>query len=345
MKGNRYIRQIALPQVGIQGQEELQQACVLVVGAGGLGNALLPYLASSGIGKIGIVDGDAVALSNLHRQVLFNESDIGKYKAEVATQYLKERFEDTSIKSYPYYLTAKNAEDTLSKYDLVVDATDEIDTRYLLDDYCFKLEKPWVHASVYRFQLQLAVFNVNGSGTYRCLYPIKTDETQSCSDAGVMPSTVALAGMYQANEVLKYFLNLGDLLVNKVLLIDTLKLNHSYFNYNRQTESRDRLLESKVSGNESNRSISEINSNSLLLDVRDLEEQPNIDSENYLKIPLKELSGHIVQLKGKEIAVFCQTGKRSKIAVELLKKSGVVYAFGLKEQAEEIKLYLENGKV
>jgi molybdopterin/thiamine biosynthesis adenylyltransferase/rhodanese-related sulfurtransferase len=343
MNDSRYIRQTTLPQVGNEGQEKLQKARVLVVGAGGLGNALLPYLASSGIGTIGIVDGDTVALSNLHRQVLFCEADIGKLKVDVAVSYLKKRYKNLKIQAYPYFLSSQNASDLIATYDLVVDATDERGVRYVLDDYCFKLEKPWVHASIYRFQFQVATFNVNGSGTYRCLYPEKTGETPSCSDAGVMPSTVALAGLYQANEVFKYFIAIGELLTNKLLMVDTLNLKHNFFEYENQRNQAKRFTENTESAI-SRRSIEELAPSSLLLDVRSPEEEPHIVAENYLQIPVDQISEQLSLLKGREVGIFCQTGKRSIAALKILKENGIEQAFCLIEQAEEVKNYIENGK-
>ena len=339
MINERYIRQVKLPQVGEKGQTKLAQAKVLVVGAGGLGNALLPYLASAGVGKLGIVDGDTVALSNLHRQVLFNEQDIGQKKSTVLTTKISQQFPDAIVEDYPFFLHLDNAKELLSHYDLILDATDDNDSRYLIDDKCFELGKPFVHASIYRFQFQVAVFNVTGSGTYRCLYPQQAALKQNCSDAGVMPTTVALAGLYQANEALKYVLGCGELLTNKVLLVDTLSLKHSFFSYTKSTEqtrNNQRVIPLK--------SLVEVSEGAVLLDVRNKEEQPMIRAENCIQIPLKQLSKHLPSLSNKEIAVFCQTGKRSKEAFEILRSNGYNQAYCLREQANDIYNYLKNGK-
>lgn len=343
MNRERYIRQIVLPQVGEAGQATLAKASVLIVGAGGLGNALVPYLASAGIGELGIVDGDNVALSNLHRQILFSERDIGLKKSSVLTAKISEQFPDVVVTDYPLFLNASNAKELMHCYELVVDATDDIESRYILDDFCYELNKPLVHASIYRFQFQVAVFNVADSGTYRCLYPSQSDGLQTCSDAGVMPTTVALAGLYQANEVLKYFIGTGELLVNKVLLVDTLTLMHSYFSYDKDLK-RNGNKQTVVLNHIPEKSIEQIDENALLLDVRNRDEQPKINASNYMQVPVNELSGQLSVLDNKEVAIFCQTGKRSARAYAILNSNGHNRAYCLKEQANDIYKYLKNGK-
>jgi molybdopterin/thiamine biosynthesis adenylyltransferase/rhodanese-related sulfurtransferase len=338
MKQDKYIRQIALPQVGEQGQQKLHQARVLVIGAGGLGNAVLPYLASSGIGAIGIVDGDAVSLSNLHRQVLFAETDIGQPKAEVAQKKLSAQFPETEIEAYNTFLSGENALDLFAGYDMIVDATDSIAIRYLINDACVLSKKPFVHASVYRFQFQVAVFNVEQSGTYRCLYPNPPKTVQNCAEAGVMPTTVALAGLFQCNEVLKYLLNLGELLTNEVMLFDVLQNQEERFKY----QPKDHSFVTEAFFYESYQEVeltafANVREDGLLLDVREVDELPELSIKNYLQLPLSELENNLADIsREKPIYIFCQTGKRSKQAYQLLKQQKFDQVFCLIENAPEI---------
>lgn len=342
MNNSKYIRQISLPQVGNQGQQKLSQARVLVVGAGGLGNAVLPYLASMGIGTIGVIDGDRIALSNLHRQVLFSENDIEQSKAEVAVNKLKVQFPEVSFTAYNKFLTAENALQLFRQYDVVVDATDAIKVRYIINDASVLTKTPFVHASVYRFQFQVATFNVNGSGTYRCMYPNPPKTVQSCAEAGVMPTTVAMAGLYQANEVLKYTLQIGDLLTNKVLLVDTLTNTQHQFKY--KTKETPIVTETffynehKVQNIEYVSFIEAKQKNGLFLDVRNADETPKLDFENYRQIPLQQLEDNLKSIpKSQPIFVFCQSGTRSKEAYNILKENYDAYC--LSDNAPEIKTY------
>lgn len=338
MSESRYLRQIALPQVGLEGQEKLQQARVLVVGAGGLGNAILPYLASSGIGTIGVIDGDNVALSNLHRQVLFSEDDINTAKSTTICEKLSVQFNDILFEPYTAFLTGENALELFDKYDLIVDATDSIVARYLINDACILTHKPFVHASVYRFQFQVAMFNVGASGSYRCLYPTPPKDVQSCAEAGVMPSTVAMAGLYQANEVFKYLMGIGDLITNKMLLVDTLSNRHDQFTYT--TKQHDFVTPSYFK--EQYRQIDEIHyadtvKEGIFLDVRNENEEPFTVLDNCIKVPLSSLENNLALLPNdKPIYIFCQRGKRSILAYHMLKEKQYNTIYCLHENATQI---------
>lgn len=341
MNNDRYIRQVALPNVGEDGQQKLSEAAVLVIGAGGLGNAVLPYLASSGVGTIGIMDADVVALSNLHRQVLFSENDMSKSKAFTSKNRLSTQFPEINIKVYDEYLSGTNALEILKNYDIIVDATDAIEVRYLINDACMLVEKPFVHAAVYRFQFQVATFNVNGSGTYRCLYPNPPKTVQSCDEAGVMPSTVAMAGLYQVNEVFKFLLNIGDLLTNKMLLVDTLKNTQNTFHFERKAHNTNNYeFFQNIYGNQTiaYKSFQEAKENDgLFLDVRQPKEAPQLALKDYVKIPIEQLSEHLNMLPmDKNIYLFCQSGKRSQKAYELLKKNQFKKLYCLTDNAPEI---------
>ena len=340
MEDSRYSRQITLPQIGETGQEKLTNAAVLVVGAGGLGNAVLPYLASSGIGKIGIIDGDIVSKSNLHRQILFSEKDLNQSKSKTATEKLRLQFPDISIKNYDDYLAGENALQIFKDYDIIVDSTDNINVRYLINDACYLTGKPFVHASVYRFQFQIATFNFENSGTYRCLYPTPPKETLSCAEAGVMPVTVAMAGIYEANEVFKYFLNIGELLTNKMLLVDTLNNEQHLFKYEKKATDyitadfflKEYSLKLKtISYHEA------IELSGTFLDVRNAEEEPKLNFKNYLQIPLADLEENIGKIPiERPIFIFCQSGKRTHAAAKILSQKSFKQIYSLKENASEI---------
>jgi len=346
MKNEKHIRQIALPQIGEAGQQKLSEASVLVVGAGGLGHAVLPYLASSGIGRIGIIDGDTVSKSNLHRQVLFSEADIGKSKVNILQKKLCKQYPEVVIKAHDNFLNSENALRLFKTYTIIVDATDNIAIRYLINDACVLTNKPFVHASVYRFQFQVATFNVNNSGTYRCLYPNAPKSVQSCEEAGVMPTTVALAGLFQANEVFKYILKIGDLLINTVLLMDTLTNKQHQFSFQKKKHDfiTSDFFEMKHRVRKTFNFEEAKQKNAVFLDVRQKEELPNLKFDNYIQIPLQNLRSQLDQLsKAKRIFIFCQSGKRSASALKILEEHNFQNSYCLEENAPEIFILTVGG--
>ncbi|MEC8884320.1 MAG: HesA/MoeB/ThiF family protein, partial [Bacteroidota bacterium] len=206
---NHYQRQIILPQVGEQGQQKIAEARVLVIGAGGLGCALLPYLAAAGVGHLGIIDGDRIEESNLHRQILYTPERLGAFKVEQAKQVLQKQQPHCTITSYTEYLSGTNALELFDQYNIIVDATDRIDVRYLINDAAVLTSKPVVYGSIHRFEGQVSVFNYNDGPTYRCLFP-KAVEVPSCAEAGVLGTSVGIIGMLQAAEVMKIILQTGS---------------------------------------------------------------------------------------------------------------------------------------
>jgi len=227
----RYSKQTILPEIGVAGQELLKAASVLVVGAGGLGCPVLQYLAAAGVGYIGIVDGDQVNLSNLQRQVLYTANDIGKLKATVAQERLQALNPEIHIATYPYFIDASNVLETIKRYDIVVDGSDNFATRYLLNDACVLLDKPMVSGAIYRFEGQISVFNYKGGPTYRCIFPEPPGEGESpnCADIGVVATLPGIIGTMQANEVLKIIMGYGEVLSGKLLVIDTLDMSMRTF--------------------------------------------------------------------------------------------------------------------
>jgi len=231
----RYSRHITLSEVGLVGQLKIAESKVLVIGAGGLGSPLLLYLTAAGVGTIGIVDFDKVSESNLQRQVLFREQDLNINKAISAKKLLNARNSDIEIKSYPHIFDTSNALDLVQDYDIVVDCTDNFRTRYLINDACVKLGKPFVFAAIYKFEGQLSVFNYKGGPTYRCLFPTppKTGEVPNCEEVGVLGVLPGVLGMYQANEVLKIILSIGSILSGQLLSINLLTNDQRLLRFNK----------------------------------------------------------------------------------------------------------------
>jgi len=217
----RYHRQTLLPEIGEEGQKKLQNVRVLIVGVGGLGCPVALYLAGAGVGHLGLVDNDVVSLSNLHRQVLYEEADLGHPKAACAARHLQAKNGDIELKAYPMRLTPDNAECLIAEYDLVIDGCDNHATRYLLSDICEKQKKPYVHAAIGAFQGQIAILCYEeGAPTYRTLFP---DEDAMCSleaEKGVIGTTPAVIGSLIANEVLKLIAGFGEPLFGKLFHID-----------------------------------------------------------------------------------------------------------------------------
>lgn len=231
----RYARQIALPEIGEAGQAKLKRAKVLIIGAGGLGCAVLPALLAAGVGEIGVVDADVVSLSNLQRQPLYDVDSIGALKVEVAKARLSRLNPHVVLSTFPVFFASDNAEKLVASYDIIVDACDNFSTRYLIDDTCKRLHKPWVHGAVAGFFGQVSVFNYRGSGSYRCLYPdelqntLKADST-SIAVIGVLPAVI---GAFQTNEVIKILCGLEGVLSNKLLTYDLRTLSQRVFSYQR----------------------------------------------------------------------------------------------------------------
>jgi molybdopterin/thiamine biosynthesis adenylyltransferase/rhodanese-related sulfurtransferase len=227
----RYSRQVMLPEFGAVGQARLAGGSVLVVGAGGLGNPVLLYLAGAGVGRIGIIDGDTVEKHNLHRQVIFTDADIGASKAECAARAIEARAPACRVDVYPRALTPENGAPIIQLYDLIVDGTDNFATRYLVNDLCVELQKPWVSGAVHRFTGQVTVFNALDRGgrrgpTYRCLFPEPPapGRVPGCGESGVLGVLPGVIGTVMATEALKLMSGVGDVLSGRLWLFDALGL-------------------------------------------------------------------------------------------------------------------------
>ena len=218
---DRYIRQIMLGEIKEEGQEKIRQSSVLVVGAGGLGSSICPYLVAAVIGKLYIIDADTVSIHNLQRQVLYREDQVGKSKAQQAEKTLQKLNSDVEIISFNELFTDKNAIELVKNVDIVVDATDNFKTRYLINDVCVGLDKPFIYGAICEFHGQVAVFNYQKGSTYRCLFP---DEQEMISSqkgvVGVFGVLPGIIGCLQVNEVIKLITQHGELLANKLFTID-----------------------------------------------------------------------------------------------------------------------------
>ncbi|MDQ8206978.1 molybdopterin-synthase adenylyltransferase MoeB [Coraliomargarita sp. SDUM461003] len=234
----RYQRHLTLPHFGEAAQLQLKSAKVLVVGAGGLGCPVLQYLAAAGVGTLGIVDDDVVSLSNLQRQILFNESELGRGKAELAAQKLRAMNPHINCVPHATRLGVDNALDLIAQYDFVVDGSDNFPTRYLISDACVLANKPLVYGALYTFQGQASVFNWQGGPTYRCLFPEppRPEDAPNCSEIGVVGVLPGMIGMIQATEVIKLITGVGEPLTGKLLMFDALTMRQQIVSFQRVPE-------------------------------------------------------------------------------------------------------------
>jgi adenylyltransferase/sulfurtransferase len=210
-----------LSEIGEEGQQKIRQSSVLVVGAGGLGSAVCPYLVAAGIGKLFIIDADTISMDNLQRQVLYRENQVRKSKAMEAKKSLQGLNSGVEITAIHDYFSPENAVELVKKADIVIDACDNFKTRYLINDVCVNLDKPFIYGAISEFCGQLAVFNYNKGSTYRCLFPDEKEMIASQKDVvGVLGVLPAIIGSLQANEAIKLITHYGDLLANKLFTIN-----------------------------------------------------------------------------------------------------------------------------
>jgi len=226
----RYSKQIMIPEIGLEGQEKLKKAKVLVVGAGGLGCPVLQYLAAAGTGKIGIVEFDKVDESNLQRQILYGSLDIGKLKAIIAKNRLEHLNSLVEYEIFNLRLDATNVIGIINQFDLVIDATDNYEVRYIINDACVILNKPMVHGAIYKFEGQISVFNFNGGPTYRCYNQSEKKEgyrNPKPADVGLMGVLPGITGTIMANEVIKIITGTGSVLSGRLLIFNI--LDYSFY--------------------------------------------------------------------------------------------------------------------
>ena len=217
-------KQIILKKIGISGQKKIKNSKVLIIGMGGLGCPLLTYLASAGVGNLGIIDHDKVEFSNLNRQTLFNLSDIGKFKVVQAKKKIDKIFKAIKVKKFTEKIVKKNIRKILKDYEIICDGTDNFDTRYLINDECKKNKKILISAAISKFDGQVFKFNFKKKGScLRCFMPEKPEQENNCGSEGIFSPVAGILGSLQANEVLKTILNLKDDLNNNILLFNALK--------------------------------------------------------------------------------------------------------------------------
>ena len=353
----RHARHLVLPNVGYEGQEKLAAARVLVIGAGGLGSPVLLYLAAAGIGTIGIVDDDVVDVSNLQRQIIHRTEDVGSKKVDSAKESLLALDPNIEIQLYPRRLNPENALDILEGWDVVVDGTDNIPTRYLIDDACHLLSIPWIYGSIHRFEGQVSVFSTEQSRCYRDLFPEPppAGALQNCADAGVFGVLPGVVGGIQATEVIKLILGLETKLIGSLLLYDALEMSTRMLRFE-SLETRDeiedlsvvqRLFDDPLYCMPSNKQIDEGSSNGrdmmqsidvasvkarqsegwkpYIIDVRSAEELNQIRLNSFdLHAVHDVIASHSSEVPEEgDIVVICRSGMRSQTAIMYLTQAGI----------------------
>lgn len=353
----RYNRHIILKEIGQEGQNKLAKTKVLVVGAGGLGCPILQYLAAAGVGTLGIIDFDVVEESNLQRQILFGNSSLGINKAIAAKTRLEDLNNSIIIKAYPEKLLHKNAVFLFSDYDIIVDGTDNFNTRYLINDTAIITNKPVVFGAIYKFEGQVSVFNYKDGPSYRCLFPVPPkNNIPNCSEVGVLGVLPGIIGTMQANEVLKIIIGIGRVLSGELLCYNALTLQTTRLAFQKNETEIKKVLARK-SGFEFQKEEEDLCSVLIeksiqkvihfsevqFVDVREFGEKPSIIGLKHLQIPLSELKNRISEISTqKEILFFCQSGLRSKKAVLVAQNLGVNNCYSCKEGAIEINEIMKN---
>lgn len=337
----RYQRQLALPDFNTEHQMQLFNAKVLVAGAGGLAAPLLQYLTAAGVGNIGIADGDVVELSNLHRQVLYSEQDIGKSKAHIARQKLALLNSEITIHAYPFFLNSQNILNLISAYDLVVDTTDNWGSRYLLNDACALLQKPLVFGAIFQYEGQVSVFHYadaqNICFNYRDIFPdIPASESiPNCAESGVLGVLCGIIGTMQAHESIKILLNKKTVLAGKMAVFNLYNYQLSVFDLTRNEttktpDTQDKFLATDYAVPCPAPIHSDIHTKEewetliaddtcFVLDVRHKNAEPQLNLPNVIAVPLEQIED--APLSGiKKLAVLCTSGVMSASAVSLLRE-------------------------
>jgi sulfur-carrier protein adenylyltransferase/sulfurtransferase len=340
---SRYARQLVLPEVGIEGQERLQRARVLIVGAGGLGSPAAQYLAAAGVGEVGIVDDDAVEISNLHRQVLHATSDIGREKTRSAGDAITRLNPHVRVHAHQERLTRARAESLFADYDVVVDGSDNYVTRYAINDACAALNKVWVYGSVERFSGQVSVFGATGGPCYRCLFPEPPapGSAASCEEIGVLGAVPGVIGSLQAVETLKLILGIGEPLIGRLLQWDLMSANVRVIRFDRRPEcpgcshggaengkgdarpKADSTDMSDIEPRELAHRLEQGVASFVLLDIREPWEWAVAEIGKSQRLPMNQLPQALEDLdQARELIVYCHHGTRSGMAAEWLRAQG-----------------------
>ena len=345
----RYSRHLIMPEVGMEGQQKLKAARVLCIGAGGLGSPLALYLAAAGVGTLGMVDFDVVDLTNLQRQIIHTEADVGRLKLDSAEEKVKAINPLVDVRKFETRLTSANALDIFKDFDIIADGTDNFPTRYLVNDACVLTGKPNVYASIFRFEGQASVFATEEGPCYRCLYPEPPPPglVPSCAEGGVLGILPGLLGIIQATEVLKLILGSGEPLIGRLLLVDALAMKfrelrlrkdkncpvcgenptiHELIDYNefcgiRGEEKPLNTGVPEIQPEELKRRL-DAGDDIFVLDVREPHEYQICNLGGYL-IPLGDLPKRVNELDtSREIVAHCKSGVRSAKAIDFLQKAG-----------------------
>lgn len=343
----RYHRHLILPEIGIEGQARLKDARVLLVGAGGLGSPVGLYLAAAGVGTIGVVDGDVVDETNLHRQVIHGTSDVGRAKTESARERIADINPHVAVEVYATRLTSANAMSILAGYDVIVDGTDNFQTRYLVNDASVLLGIPNVYGSVLRFDGQASVFGAHNGPCYRCLFrePPPPGLVPSCAEGGVLGVLPGLIGLVQATETVKLITGIGEPLIGRLLLVDALRMQFRTIELRRDPECRacgTREITAPIdyeafcggTADAPPSTVEEIDPRELkarldrgdrlrLIDVREPYEWEIAHLPQATLIPVGEIEGALPSLdRADEIVVHCHHGARSAAVAALLRRAG-----------------------
>ncbi|MBM3143497.1 MAG: molybdopterin-synthase adenylyltransferase MoeB [Chloroflexi bacterium] len=348
----RYSRHLLIPEVGLEGQQKLKAASVLVVGTGGLGSPVALYLAAAGIGRIGLVDYDVVDFSNLQRQVIHGESRMGKLKVESARERMLDINPDIQVDIYNEIFTSQNAIRIAEPYDIIIDGTDNFPTRYLVNDLCVLTGKPNVYGSIFRFDGQVSVFYAKEGPCYRCLFPEPPPPglVPSCAEGGVLGVLPGTVGTIQASEAIKLILGIGEPLIGKLLLYNALDMSFDFVRLRKNPNCKVCSDHPEVAGlidyeefcgmpatdhgigsagDEWDITAAELKErldrgdHLRLIDVREPHELAISKLDGAELIPLGQLASRMHELdSAEEIVLFCKMGSRSVRALEVLASAG-----------------------
>ncbi len=339
----RYARQLILPEFGTEGQLKLKNAKILLVGVGGLGSPQAIYLSASGVGTLGIIDPDSVALNNLHRQVIHFTKDVGRSKVVSAQEKIEQINPHVKVLTYPAKLTAQNALEIFKNYDLIIDGTDNFSARYLINDACVMLAKPFIFGGIFRFEGQVSVFGLKDGPCYRCLFgePPASEAIPSCAQAGVLGVLPGIVGLIQANEAIKIICGIGEPLRERLLIFDALTTTFREVRI-KKDPACPMCGDHKTIVNLKEYQENCLGGKNMEISVPELKEIMNDFSKKYVLIdvrePLEWDKGHIAGAVSKPLSTFeenyqdipkdgkvfihCQAGSRSSKAVEFLRSKG-----------------------
>ncbi len=340
----RYSRHLQLPQVGVTGQLRLRSAHALIVGCGGLGAPVSQYLAAAGVGRLTLVDGDTVELSNLQRQITFNENDVGLSKSEQTTKRLLALNGDINVRAVTEHLSVDNVETLFDSVDIVLDCTDNFAARYLINDVCKRAQLPWAYASIHQFSGQMALFEADGP-CFRCLFPQPPVNIPNCSTAGVLGVLPGILGTLQAAEALKYLLGMPLSLASKLLMVEVADMQFQSFcmtqsedciacNGQQELDSHSEYYNTECAVDFAHNPATEIpaakflklttnQQTTQLIDVRNQDEHSAFNLGG-INVPLDQLPAWLAEIDhDQQLLFYCQVGARSAKACELASQRGI----------------------